>query len=874
MDLVALRARLREQRRRRPARPTRPERHRLRRGRPVRPPDPAASSSSVPSRWPPPANPADPADASASSAQPSRSRSRAGRGSSSIRDRDRQVHPDGDADLEVVTDRPGDFSTYTLRVDRRSGARPRRSRARFSLQGGLPDRLRLSPCRRPAEPLELNEPLLDYLAKDYASFRRLLLDLLPHAIRGWIERNPADLGMALSSCSPTTGDQLSYFQDAVANEAYLDTVRHRVSARRHARLSTTGCTTAATPGPSSTSASATRAPCRRRRSPHPDRARRCAPSRRLPGDRDPGDITVEALDGDPALRAVVVFETAHGARARSARTTSLRPHLGQRRLLPAGGHAEAYLFAVAGPGRAPCAPALAAGDYLLLEEVRGPRDRPRRDADPPPPGRHRSRRPRTPTTRSTRERCSRRRCFSPRHGRRSGAAAAARHAGGRPTRCAFPLCLSARPPDDRTRRARVGRARQPRARRPRPITTSETRDPALRRRLESPAPARAARGPLTMEREPADRSYDPLTARPRRRRDGSAATLRAATAGGRAPRRPSPRRASSCWTPVPDLLDSTAVRPSTSSPRSTTTAGAIAALRRRRVRPRGRRRDRADGRLPRRQRPRRQRRRTTSLVHVARPGGAAATGRVQAVRNPARRRRGGVDAETIEEVRQLAPDAFRAEQFRAVTEADYEAAALKLARRRRRGGDLPLDRQLATPSSSASTRATRRPRATGPTGRTRLRPAFERARPRHAHPLPARRLRPRAAAAALRAARDRRSTSASRAGHFRGDVLRRRPRRARQPRPARRQPRLLPPRRLHLRPAGLPRAGSTPRSRRVDGVDSAVVSTLPRATASADNGELEPACSRSARWRSRGSTTTRTSPRTACCASTVGGGKG
>jgi hypothetical protein len=37
-----------------------------------------------------------------------------------------------------------------------------------------------------------------------------------------------------------------------------------------------------------------------------------------------------------------------------------------------------------------------------------------------------------------------------------------------------------------------------------------------------------------------------------------------------------------------------------------------------------------------------------------------------------------VDPETIEEVRQLAPAAFHAEQFRAVTEADYAAAARKL----------------------------------------------------------------------------------------------------------------------------------------------------------------------------------------------------
>jgi predicted phage baseplate assembly protein len=37
-----------------------------------------------------------------------------------------------------------------------------------------------------------------------------------------------------------------------------------------------------------------------------------------------------------------------------------------------------------------------------------------------------------------------------------------------------------------------------------------------------------------------------------------------------------------------------------------------------------------------------------------------------------------VDPETIEEVRQLAPTAFRAEQYRAVTEADWAAAARRL----------------------------------------------------------------------------------------------------------------------------------------------------------------------------------------------------
>ena len=39
---------------------------------------------------------------------------------------------------------------------------------------------------------------------------------------------------------------------------------------------------------------------------------------------------------------------------------------------------------------------------------------------------------------------------------------------------------------------------------------------------------------------------------------------------------------------------------------------------------------------------------------------------------------GGVDPQSVEELRQLAPEAFRAETFRAVTEADYEVAAMRL----------------------------------------------------------------------------------------------------------------------------------------------------------------------------------------------------
>jgi hypothetical protein len=79
-------------------------------------------------------------------------------------------------------------------------------------------------------------PEIDYLAKDYASFRQLLLDHLSLWLPGWTEGHAADLGHALVEVLAYAADYLSYYQDAVATEAYLGTARLRRSVRRHVRL--------------------------------------------------------------------------------------------------------------------------------------------------------------------------------------------------------------------------------------------------------------------------------------------------------------------------------------------------------------------------------------------------------------------------------------------------------------------------------------------------------------------------------------------------------------------------------------------------------------------------------------------------------------
>ncbi|MGD9091226.1 MAG: putative baseplate assembly protein [Anaerolineales bacterium] len=79
-------------------------------------------------------------------------------------------------------------------------------------------------------------PHIDYLSKDFASFRRLMFEQLALLQPDWQETSPADLGYVLVDLLAYAADYASYFQDAVATEAYLGTARLRRSVRRHARL--------------------------------------------------------------------------------------------------------------------------------------------------------------------------------------------------------------------------------------------------------------------------------------------------------------------------------------------------------------------------------------------------------------------------------------------------------------------------------------------------------------------------------------------------------------------------------------------------------------------------------------------------------------
>lgn len=147
--------------------------------------------------------------------------------------------------LGIDVDKEGDWSTYTLCFVETKDGRPtdvpmksldpRYACLDFTFKIDCPAEI---DCKDVDEcpPEERPAPPISYLAKDYATFRQLILDRLALTMPGWRERHVPDLGITLVEILAYAGDYLSYFQDAVATEQYLDTARQRISIRRHARL--------------------------------------------------------------------------------------------------------------------------------------------------------------------------------------------------------------------------------------------------------------------------------------------------------------------------------------------------------------------------------------------------------------------------------------------------------------------------------------------------------------------------------------------------------------------------------------------------------------------------------------------------------------
>jgi hypothetical protein len=127
----------------------------------------------------------------------------------------------------------GDYSTYSLSVQYQN-IDPIFSEIPFKFRPGC-FTTNCAPEWDKAFPTPV-EPAIDYLAKDYDSFRHTLIAAMMQRVPGWRPTSEADLDLVLLELFSVAADELSDYQDRVMNEAYLATARKRVSLARHARL--------------------------------------------------------------------------------------------------------------------------------------------------------------------------------------------------------------------------------------------------------------------------------------------------------------------------------------------------------------------------------------------------------------------------------------------------------------------------------------------------------------------------------------------------------------------------------------------------------------------------------------------------------------
>ena len=142
---------------------------------------------------------------------------------------------DGRRVLRLETSSPGDFTRYSLhidspRLDRRYNGVP------FSFKAGCPSDLDCEPPPHACPPEEAIDVPIDYLARDFWSHRRALLDFAARRYPDWRDRLEADVGVMLVEVMAALGDEMAYYQDRVARQAHLATATERRSLRRIARL--------------------------------------------------------------------------------------------------------------------------------------------------------------------------------------------------------------------------------------------------------------------------------------------------------------------------------------------------------------------------------------------------------------------------------------------------------------------------------------------------------------------------------------------------------------------------------------------------------------------------------------------------------------
>ncbi len=136
--------------------------------------------------------------------------------------------------IRVKIEPVGDYSSYTLALDPTVDAfDPLFVSIDFRFRPGCFN----SNCAPLSDAGGTDEqPLIDYMAKDFDSFKHVMINAMRERVPDWQPTSEADQDMVLIDLIAARADELSDYQDRVMNEAYFGRARKRLSLARYARL--------------------------------------------------------------------------------------------------------------------------------------------------------------------------------------------------------------------------------------------------------------------------------------------------------------------------------------------------------------------------------------------------------------------------------------------------------------------------------------------------------------------------------------------------------------------------------------------------------------------------------------------------------------
>lgn len=147
------------------------------------------------------------------------------------------IFPADDLLIQIGFPARGNYSPYTIRLldGGDDVLHPFFAQASFSFYIDCP----AGDCRPPrfeAEPIARKRPAVDLKTKDYKGFIQVLENWIKVSNPAWADVSPASFERMLMELLCHHADYLSYYQDRVANEAFVETARNRYSLRQHGLL--------------------------------------------------------------------------------------------------------------------------------------------------------------------------------------------------------------------------------------------------------------------------------------------------------------------------------------------------------------------------------------------------------------------------------------------------------------------------------------------------------------------------------------------------------------------------------------------------------------------------------------------------------------